>query len=53
MLRHVNHWDDPSKNEGNAIRALRFVGVTVAALVIAYVVFLFLYVNVVPLLVNA
>ena len=48
----MNRWDDPNNHEGNAIRARRFVGATIAALVIAYVVFLFLYVNVVPMLVN-
>ena len=50
--KRPNKWDDPSNDDGNTIRALRFVGVTIAALVLAYVAFLFLYVNVVPMLVN-
>ncbi len=50
--KRPNKWDDPSNDEGDTIRAVRFVGVTITALVIAYVAFLFLYVNVVPMLVN-
>lgn len=48
----ANQWEDPGKDEGNVVRASRFVGVTVAALVIAYIVFLFLYVTVIPMIVN-
>jgi hypothetical protein len=41
---------DPNKREGDVMRIVRFVGVTVAALVIGYVGFLFLYLNIGPII---
>jgi hypothetical protein len=48
----ADQWDNPGEDEGNVVRPIRFVVVTVAALVIAYIVFLFLYVTVIPMIVN-
>ena len=41
------------EDEGDAVRALRFVAVTIGALVVGYLVAMFLYLTVGPLLVGA
>jgi hypothetical protein len=48
-----NRWADPNKDEGDLRRAVRFVVVTIGALVVGYLVAVLLYAKVIPTLIGA